>query len=46
MHAKRAIALLAAVQSLLAGAFLTVTALGRGLQSPARTTHNIKRMRR
>lgn len=46
LHIKRASALRAAVQSLLHGAFLTVTALGRGLQSPARTKHNIKRMDR
>lgn len=46
LHAKRALALRAAVQSLLTGAFLTVTALGRGLQNPARTKHNIKRMDR
>ena len=46
LHAKRATALTAAVQSLIQGAFLTVTALGRGLHSPAATKHNIKRMDR
>lgn len=46
LHAKRATALMAAVQSLLQGAFLTVTALGRGLRGPTATKHNIKRMDR
>jgi Transposase DDE domain len=46
LHAKRAAALTAAVHSLLSGAFLTVTALGRRLNSPALTKHNIKRMDR
>lgn len=34
------------VESLLSGSFLTVTALGRHLNSPALTKHNIKRMDR
>ena len=46
MHIKRLEALLSAVDSLLSGAFLTVTALGRGLNRPARTKHNIKCMDR
>jgi hypothetical protein len=46
LHAKRAKALMAAVQSLLQGAFLTVTALGCGLRGPTATKHNIKRMDR
>ena len=43
LHAKRAGALTAMVSSLVHGAFLTVTSLGRRLQSPAKTKHNIKR---
>ena len=39
-------ALAAAVSALISGACLTVTALGRRLNSPARTKHNIKRMDR
>ena len=46
IHQKRRMALLAGVGSLLSGAFLTVTALGRNVNSPARTKHNIKRMDR
>lgn len=46
LHAKRADALLATAQSLLAGAFPTGTALGRGLQSAVCIQHNIKRMDR
>lgn len=46
IHATRLSALLAGVESLLHGSFLTVTALGRGLISPARVKHNIKRMDR
>jgi|GEM_PF-1246460 len=46
IHSKRLTALLSGVDSLLRGATLTVTALGRGLHSPARTKHNIKRMDR
>lgn len=46
LHAKRATALAAAVSALISGACLTVTALGRRLNSPARTKHNIKRMDR
>lgn len=46
MHGKRLTALLSGVDSLLRGATLTVTGLGRGLQSLALTKHNIKRMDR
>lgn len=46
LHQTRATALSAAVVSLVHGAFLTVTALGRGLLSPAKTKHNIKRVDR
>jgi len=46
LHQKRAVALAAAVGALMSGAFLTVTALGRRLNSPARTKHNIKRIDR
>jgi hypothetical protein len=46
MHAKRLIALLSGVESLLMGSFLTVTALGRGLSRTAFTKHNIKCMDR
>jgi len=46
LHKKRAVALAAAVGALMSGAFLTVTALGRRLNSPARTKHNIKRIDR
>jgi hypothetical protein len=46
LHATRATALVTAVQSLLDGAFLTVTALGRGLPGPVASKHNIKRMDR
>lgn len=46
IHAKRLIALLSGVESLLSGAFLTVTALGRGLGRTALTKHNIKCMDR
>ena len=46
MHKKRCEALLSGVESLLGGVFLTVTALGRGLQRDARTKHNIKCMDR
>ncbi len=46
IHQIRFNALLAGVESLLNGAFLTVTALGRGVSSPAREKHNIKRMDR
>jgi hypothetical protein len=46
IHQVRATAIGAAVTSLAHGAFLTVTALGRGLQSRAKTKHNIKRMDR
>ena len=42
MHSQRRQALLSAVESLLTGAFLTVTALGRGLNRPAYAKHNIK----
>ena len=42
MHSERRQALLCAVESLLLGAFLTVTALGRGLNRPAYAKHNIK----
>ena len=41
IHQKRRMALLAGVGSLLSGAFLTVTALGRNMNSPARTKHNL-----
>ena len=46
IHQTRTRALAATVASLLNGAFLTVTALGRGLDSAARTKHNIKRVDR
>lgn len=46
MHGKRLTALLSGVDSLLRWATLTVTGLGRGLQSLALTKHNIKRMDR
>jgi hypothetical protein len=46
MHATRRQALVSAVESLLGGAFLSVTALGRGLNRGARTKHNIKCMDR
>jgi len=46
MHAQRRHALLSGVESLLSGAFLTVTALGRGLNRSAYTKHNIKCMDR
>lgn len=46
LHATRAVALVAAVQSLVEGAFLTVTALGRGLHNGVASKHNIKRMDR
>ena len=42
MHLNRCHALTSAVESLLCGAFLTVTALGRGLNRPAYAKHNIK----
>jgi hypothetical protein len=42
MHAKRLVALLSGVEALLSGTFLTVTALGRGLNRSAYTKHNIK----
>lgn len=46
MHAKRCSVLLCAVETLLSGSFLTVTALGRGLNRSAYTKHNIKCMDR
>ncbi len=46
IHQTRGRALAVTVASLLGGAFLTVTALGRGLDSAARTKHNIKRVDR
>ena len=46
LHKVRAAALSAAVMSLSYGAFLTVTALGRGLRSGAKAKHNIKRIDR
>ena len=46
MHKMRCKALLSGVESLLGGVFLTVTALGRGLQRGAMTKHNIKCMDR
>ena len=46
IHQTRTRALAATVAPLLNGAFLTVTALGRGLDSAARTKHNIKRVDR
>ena len=42
MHSQRCQALFSAVESLLLAAFLTVTALGRGLHRDAYTKHNIK----
>ena len=46
IHRTRRRALAVTVASLLNGAFLTVTALGRGLDSAARVKHNIKRVDR
>ena len=46
LHTARATALTCAVQSLVEGAFLTVTALGRGLRGPVASKHNIKRIDR
>ncbi len=46
LHRTRATALVAAVHSLVEGAFLTVTALGRGLRNGVASKHNIKRMDR
>lgn len=46
MHKNRCGALISAVESLLTGSFLTVTALGRGLNRTALTKHNIKCMDR
>jgi len=46
MHSARCHALISAVESLLSGAFLTVTDLGRGLSRTALTKHNIKCMDR
>lgn len=46
MHINRCRALMSAVESLLSGSFLTVTALGRGLNRAALTKHNIKCMDR
>ncbi|NIW00058.1 IS4 family transposase [Candidatus Saccharibacteria bacterium] len=46
IHRVRLAALMAGVESLLSGSFLTVTALGRRLNSQALTKHNIKRMDR
>ena len=46
IHQVRLNAILAGVESLLNGSFLTVTALGRGLSSHAMAKHNIKRMDR
>jgi len=46
IHNIRLTALIAGVEALLSGALLTVTALGRRLNSPALTKHNIKRMDR
>lgn len=46
IHKTRLTALMAGVESLLNGAFLTVTALGRGVDSLALVKHNIKRMDR
>lgn len=46
IHQVRLNALLAGVESLLNGSFLTVTALGRGVSSVALEKHNIKRMDR
>lgn len=46
VHVKRLEALLSGVESLLTGSFLTVTALGRGLNRAAYTKHNIKCMDR
>ena len=46
LHTARATALICAVQSLVEGAFLTVTALGRGLRGPVASKHNIKRIDR
>jgi len=46
LHLKRLEALLSAVESLLSGSFLAVTALGRGLNRTAYTKHNIKSMDR
>lgn len=46
IHHYRLESLLKGVESLLTGSFLTVTALGRNLNSLALTKHNIKRMDR
>lgn len=46
IHQYRLESLLKGVESLLSGSFLTVTALGRNLNSMALTKHNIKRMDR
>jgi len=46
IHSKRLTALFSGVDSLLRGATLTVTSLGRSLHSSALTKHNIKRMDR
>lgn len=46
MHQNRCFALMSAVESLLTGSYLTVTALGRGLNRTAFTKHNIKCMDR
>ena len=46
LHETRAVSLAAAVGALAGGASLSVTALGRRLESPAFTKHNIKRMDR
>lgn len=46
IHQTRVSALFAGVDALLKGAFLTVTALGRGISSLALEKHNIKRMDR
>lgn len=46
LHQRRATALAAAVEALISGARLSVTHLGRALNSTARPKHNIKRMDR
>ena len=46
LHVTRASCLVAAVKALASGASLSVTALGRHLDSPAFTKHNIKRIDR
>ncbi|SFJ73361.1 hypothetical protein SAMN04488079_1011, partial [Methylophaga sulfidovorans] len=43
MHSRRRCALTDAIDSLLNGASATVTALGRGIASPAKEKHRIKR---